>query len=70
MARTRSEYWDTAVVAEKPDEDTSRAVPTGKYEHIGPRYIMYGRLCGLVVRVSGCRPRGPGSIPGVPSFSE
>jgi hypothetical protein len=27
------------------------------------------RLCGLVVRVSGYRPRGPGSIPGATRFS-
>jgi hypothetical protein len=28
------------------------------------------RLCGLVVRVPGCRSRGPGSIPGATRFSE
>jgi hypothetical protein len=27
-------------------------------------------LCGLVVRVPGCRSRGPGSIPGATRFSE
>jgi hypothetical protein len=27
-------------------------------------------LCGLVVRVLGCRSRGPGSIPGATRFSE
>jgi hypothetical protein len=26
--------------------------------------------CGLVVRVPGCRSRGPGSIPGIIRFSE
>jgi hypothetical protein len=31
--------------------------------------IGYGRLCGLVVRVPGCRSRGPGSIPGANGFS-
>jgi hypothetical protein len=28
------------------------------------------RLCGLVVRVTGCRSRGPSSIPGATGFSE
>jgi hypothetical protein len=32
--------------------------------------IMFDRLCGLVVRVSGYRSRGPGSIPGPTRFSE
>jgi hypothetical protein len=27
-------------------------------------------ICGLVVRVPGCRSRGPGSIPGATRFSE
>jgi hypothetical protein len=30
----------------------------------------FDRLCGLVVRVPGCRSRGPGSIPGATRFSE
>jgi hypothetical protein len=32
--------------------------------------IMYGRLCGLVVRVSGYRSRGPGLIPDATRYSE
>jgi hypothetical protein len=28
------------------------------------------RLCGLVIRVPGCRSRGPGSTPGATRFSE
>jgi hypothetical protein len=34
------------------------------------RAIVTCRLCGLVVRVTGYRSRGPGSIPGATSFSE
>jgi hypothetical protein len=30
----------------------------------------FGRLCGLVIRVSGYKSRGPGSIPGATTFSE
>jgi hypothetical protein len=33
-------------------------------------YILYDRLCGLVVRVLGYRSGGPGSIPGTTRFSE
>jgi hypothetical protein len=36
-------------------------------------YVMkkkVDRLCGLVLRVPGYRSRGPGSIPGVTTFSE
>jgi hypothetical protein len=29
---------------------------------------MTDRLCGLVVRVPGCRSRGPGSSPALPDF--
>jgi hypothetical protein len=32
--------------------------------------ILFGLLCGLVVRVSGYRCRGLGSIPGATRFSE
>jgi hypothetical protein len=32
--------------------------------------VVKDRLCGLVVRVSGYRSRGPGSIPGATRFSE
>jgi hypothetical protein len=30
----------------------------------------YDRLCGIMVRVPGCRSRDPGSIPGTTGFSE
>jgi hypothetical protein len=33
-------------------------------------YGTHDRLCGLVVRVPGCRSWGPGSIPGATKFSE
>jgi hypothetical protein len=33
-------------------------------------FIFEARLCGLVVKVPGCRLRGPGSIPGATRFSE
>jgi hypothetical protein len=33
-------------------------------------YRDMDRLCGLAVRVPGCYPRGPGSIPGATRFSE
>jgi hypothetical protein len=31
---------------------------------------VFDRLCGLVIRVPGCRSRGPGSIPGATRISE
>jgi hypothetical protein len=31
---------------------------------------IYNRLCGLVVKVPGCRSKGPDSIPGATRFSE
>jgi hypothetical protein len=34
------------------------------------RVLWDDRFCGLVVRVSGYRSRGPGSIPGASIFSE
>jgi hypothetical protein len=34
------------------------------------RYLMFDRLCGLVVRVPGYRSRGPGSISCATRFSE
>jgi hypothetical protein len=33
-------------------------------------FLIYDRLCGLVVRVLGYRFGGPGSIPGTTKFSE
>jgi hypothetical protein len=34
------------------------------------RFLRRDLLCGLVVRVPGCRSRGPGFIPGATTFSE
>jgi hypothetical protein len=34
------------------------------------RYLIFDRLCGLVVRAPGYGPRGSGSIPGVTRFSK
>jgi hypothetical protein len=40
------------------------------FNNISHNNKRYYRLCGLVVRVSGYRSRGPGSIPGTTTFSE
>jgi hypothetical protein len=37
---------------------------------IQPHTTAVDRLCGLVVRVPGCRSRGPGAVTGVTRFSE
>jgi hypothetical protein len=39
------------------------------YMLLGTSYLLH-RLCGLVGRVPGYRPRGPDSIPGATRFSE
>jgi hypothetical protein len=48
--------------------------PAGPDEYIlalrPQKYVISYRLCGLVVRVSGYRSRGPGSIPGATIFSD
>jgi hypothetical protein len=41
-----------------------------KLRGLSPRAKYTDRLCGLVVRVSGYRSKGPGSIPGSTSLSE
>jgi hypothetical protein len=41
----------------------------GCFGIINPIGVVADRLCGLVVRVPGCKSRGPGSIPGAAKFS-
>jgi hypothetical protein len=47
----------------------SRNVEIGIYNAIILTVVLYGRLCGLVVRVLGYRSGSPGSIPGTTRFS-
>jgi hypothetical protein len=62
------------------NKPTRHSIPENDIQHCicvalsSPQYwdvwVNGVRLCGLVVRVSGFRSRGPGSIPGATRFSE
>jgi hypothetical protein len=51
-----------------PTEDNTDGVKASFYKE--RVFDKFDRLCVLVVRVPGCRSRGPGSIPGATRFSE
>jgi hypothetical protein len=62
------------VVLDVKDTDTWTDGQTEPIRHTISFCIVFiegiARLCGLEVRVPGCRSRGPGSIPGATRFSE